>query len=388
MSEAPRRHWLRRVVIGVASFVVVFYLGGGFYFSGVLNEEALDGAARRASLDPVYDLVVTEIDGQRITLSPEDDPGFLTDEGVYGLTWEGGYGQIGAIVKERHGEVEREFSLVSGSPPSEGTPAELEVRAWPDPESAGVTSEDVSIETPLGSEPAWFVPGDRDTWAIVVHGNSTSRLDGLRMTPILADLGYPTLVISYRNDAGGPEDPSGRLKYGLTEWEDLDASVRYAVEQGARRVVLVGYSMGGGIVMAFLQRSELSSLVDAVILDAPMLDFSETVDDNASRETLPVIGLPLPSSLTATAKRIADMRFDIGWDELNYLATPKRYRVPFLVFHGTADTTVPIATSEEFAELRPQLVTLVRCQKAEHIACWNRDPDGYAVHVRSFLDAL
>jgi pimeloyl-ACP methyl ester carboxylesterase len=387
MTDAPHRHRLRRLLIGLSAFAVIFYLGGGFYFSNVLNEEALDGAARRASLDPVYDLVVTDVAGQRITLSPEGDPGQLTDDGVFGLTWEGGYGQVGAILKERDGSVEREFSLVSGSPPSKGTTAELEVRAWPDPESAGVTSVDVSVETPLGSQPAWFVPGDRDAWAIVVHGNSTSRLDGLRMVPILADLGYPTLVISYRNDAGGPADPSGRLKYGLTEWEDLEASVRYVVEQGARRVVLIGYSMGGGVVMAFLQRSDLAGLVDAVILDAPMLDFSTTVDDNASRETLPVVGLPLPPSLTATAKWIADRRFDIGWDELDYLATPKRYRVPFLVFHGTADTTVPIATSEEFAELRPKLVTLVRCPKVEHIACWNQDPDAYAGRVNSFLGA-
>jgi len=56
------------------------------------------------------------------------------------------------------------------------------------------------------------------------------------------------------------------------------------------------------------------------------------------------------------------------------------------VFHGTADTTVPIATSEAFAELRPDLVTLVRCPEAEHIACWNLDPEAYAAAVTSFLE--
>jgi hypothetical protein len=43
-------------------------------------------------------------------------------------------------------------------------------------------------------------------------------------------------------------------------------------------------------------------------LDAPMLDFSQTIDDNASRERLPLIGTPRPPGLTATAKLIARLR--------------------------------------------------------------------------------
>ena len=104
--------------------------------------------------------------------------------------------------------------------------------------------------------------------------------------------------------------------------------VRYALDQGSDGVVLDGYSMGGGIVMAFLQRSELAGEVRAVILDAPMLDFSTTVDDNASRETLPVIGAPLPSSLTAVAKWMADRRFDVDWPALDYLDDRAATRLP------------------------------------------------------------
>ena len=124
---------------------------------------------------------------------------------------------------------------------------------------------------------------------------------------------------TYRNDTGAPEDPSGKLRYGLTEWRDLEAAVQYALDSGATDVVLAGYSMGGGVIMAFLQRSKLRDDVRAVILDAPMLDFSATVDDNASREE-DVPGVPLPSSLTAVAKQIAAWRFGVEWDQLNYLA--------------------------------------------------------------------
>jgi pimeloyl-ACP methyl ester carboxylesterase len=385
-EPAPRRRWPRRLLIGVLAFLVVFYVGGGFYFSNVLNERALDGSARRASLDPDYDLVVRDVAGRAITITPDGDPGDLDQEGVFGLRWEGGYGQVSHILDTEGDAITRRFLLISGGPPSDGTPAELEVRAWPDPESAGLASQDVVVNGPLGEYPAWFVPGTRDTWAIVVHGNSMSRLDGLRMVPITVDAGFPTLVPTYRNDTGAPEDPSGKLRYGLTEWRDLEAAVRYALDNGAKDVVLAGYSMGGGVIMAFLQRSKLRKEVRAVILDAPMLDFSATVDDNASREDV-VPGVPLPSSLTAVAKQIAAWRFGVEWDQLNYLANgAKRYDVPILIFHGTADTTVPIATSEAFAKLRPDIVTLVPCPEAEHIACWNLDPEAYATAVTHFLE--
>jgi pimeloyl-ACP methyl ester carboxylesterase len=385
-EPAPRRRWPRRLLIGVLAFLVVFYVGGGFYFSNVLNERALDGSARRASLDPDYDLVVRDVAGRAITITPDGDPGDLDQEGVFGLRWEGGYGQVSHILSTEGDAITRRFLLISGGPPSDGTPAELEVRAWPDPESAGLASQDVVVNGPLGEYPAWFVPGTRDTWAIVVHGNSMSRLDGLRIVPITVDAGFPTLVPTYRNDTGAPEDPSGKLRYGLTEWRDLEAAVRYALDNGAKDVVLAGYSMGGGVIMAFLQRSKLRKEVRAVILDAPMLDFSATVDDNASREDV-VPGVPLPSSLTAVAKQIAAWRFGVEWNQLNYLANgAKRYDVPILIFHGTSDTTVPIATSEAFAKLRPDIVTLVPCPEAEHIACWNLDPEAYATAVTHFLE--
>ncbi len=282
----------------------------------------------------------------------------------------------------------RALTLVDGTLPLPETPAELDVRAFPmAPGDSGLGLTAITVAGPLGSYPAWFGAAEGATWAIVVHGNSLSPADGLRAVPILAEAGYPTLVATYRNDPGAPEDPSGKLRYGLTEWQDLEAMVAFALDQGSDGVVLDGYSMGGGIVMAFLQRSGLAGDVRAVILDAPMLDFSSTVDDNASRETLPVIGLPLPSSLTATAKWIADLRFGVDWAALDYLGDTSRYRVDFLVFHGTDDTTVPIATSRAFVSLLPSQVELVECQGAEHIGCWNLDPDGYAERIGRFLSS-
>jgi len=50
------------------------------------------------------------------------------------------------------------------------------------------------------------------------------------------------------------------------------------VDHGATKLLLIGYSMGGGIVVSFLYQSALADRVVGVILDAPMLDFEATVD--------------------------------------------------------------------------------------------------------------
>jgi uncharacterized protein len=397
-ARRRRRRWPWVVAAGVMGLVGLFYGAGGYHFSNVIDERALDAASIRAAtqaLDP--DVEITDLRDEletggsaTVSFRPLDDDLGVALLGVQGLRWSDGYGRIAAAPGEatiaEPGVMVSGFTLVSGTLPSPGTLAELDVRVYPmDPLASGMGLEEVTVSGPLGKYPAWIAGADGPTWAIVVHGNSLSPADGLRMVPILTRAGFPALVASYRNDPGAPEDASGKLRYGLTEWRDLEAMVTYALEQGSDGVVLDGYSMGGGIVMAFLQRSALASEVRAVVLDAPMLDFSFTVDDNATRETLPIGRLPLPSSLTAVAKAIAGVRFDVDWSSLDYLADTGAYRVPFLVFHGTGDTTVPIETSRRFAGLLPQQVELVECERAEHIGCWNLDPDAYAVTVQRFL---
>jgi uncharacterized protein len=369
------------------ALIAAAYAGGGWYFANEIHARALDGAERRASLAVDPDVRIVSIGEETVTLAPIDDdpPPELETPGLWGLRWANGSGQLGDIVGEAGAEIERSFSILQGDPPGPGTPAEIDARAFPDARTAGVQVRQVFVRGPLGRYPAWFEPGDRKTWVVLVHGNSMSRLDNVRLLPALRNAGYPTLTITYRNDAGAPEDPSGLLRYGLTEWKDLEAAVEYAIGRGSTGVVLMGVSMGGGVIAAFLERSGLAEEVRALVLDAPMLDFSRTIDDNASRERLPGIGTPLPPGLAATAKLIARLRWGIEWSDLDYLEHPGMFSMPILVFHGTQDETVPIATSDEFKRLVPE-IQLVRCPGAGHIECWNLDPQAYESKMISFLD--
>jgi len=213
------------------------------------------------------------------------------------------------------------------------------------------------------------------------------RLEPLRALGPAISLGLPSLVIGYRNDAGAPADPSGQYGYGATEWQDLAAAVDYAVGHGAESVVLFGSSMGGGIVAAFLERSESARLVRGVVLDSPMLDLRATVEHGAAQRELPVLGTEIPGVLTATAEWIAGRRYDLDWDAVDYL--PGDWlTVPALVFHGTADDVVPIATTDALRRAHPALVEEVRVDGATHVASWNADPGVYEEREAAFLGCV
>ena len=255
----------------------------------------------------------------------------------------------------------------------------------------GIPFEEVSFSSPLGEFPAWLVSGDRPTWVIFVHGRNGrrgSRRGASRMLPSVTELSITSLIINYRNDEGVPANPDGYHWFGETEWTDLEGAAKYALDQGAEGLVLVGHSMGGSIVASFLYRSPLADKVRGVILDAPMLDFGATVDHGAGQRSLPVVGLPIPGILTLVAKRLASFRFGIDFEALNYLRRAEELSAPVLLFHGDADKTVPVTASDALAKARPDIVEYVRDAGVGHTRSWNADPAAYEAAVKKFLRGL
>lgn len=388
-GAAVRAHHERRValVVGVVLAVLVglFYLGGGWYFSGRISSGALDYSPSTGT--PTYNLMITALRPGEITLAATGDaPLALTQPSSYALQWPGGSGEVGPP-SSTQGDVTRPLSGVVGTPPTVGTPAALE-RDWylGDPEtSLGLAFSDVTVAGPLGGLPAWYVPAAGTTMAILVHGKGGLRREMLRTLPLVHAAGMPALVLTYRGDLGTAPDPSGHYGFGATEWPDLQAAVDWATAHGAAHVVLVANSMGGAIVAAFLQHSDRASQVSGVLLDSAMLDLSETVSLGASQTTLPVLGLPVPGSLTWVAERIAGIRYGVDWTALDYVSDTSWVKVPMLAVHGTSDPTVPVSVSRRFAASNPGLVDYQEFPDAAHVESWNTDRARFETAVSGFL---
>jgi len=368
---------------------LVFFAGGGWFYSGEIEDGAL------ASVPPEAPDLHTEVlavgDG---TITLARDPGApeaLTTPGTWGLIWAGGgYGRLGAIRSQAPDRVERAFRRLRGPAPRVGDRTAVDGYAWPaDPAlAAGRPAREVSYPSPVGPTPAWRVDGPRDTWVILVHGYNAARTETLRTLATVAGLGYPALAISYRNDPGAPRTPDGLRHWGATEWRDVEAATRYALDQGAAGVVLAGYSMGGAVVASFLLSSPLAARVRGVVLDAPALDLGAVIDHGAEDRELPVLGTPVPPALTEVAKGIAGLRYDLDWGTLDYVDRAGGLAAPILLFHQGGDPTVPVAVSERLARARPDLVRFERFGGDGHVQSWNVDRPRYERALRAFLDRV
>jgi len=378
-----RRRW-RFIAYFVLALVILLHLGGGFYFADQLRIDALIPE----SGEQVFDISVTEVGAGTIGLrAVEGEDSDLTAAGVLGIDWATGYGQLGEVLSEAtDGGVVRSITRTDGEPPEGGMLADIEGAAFPgNPDRAfGLSYTEVQFDTPLGAMNAWEILAPSSLWVIHVHGLGAPRSEALRAVRTIADEGHPQLVINYRNDPGEPADPSGYYGYGQTEWEDVAGAVAYAVERGADGVALVGYSTGAAHIASYLYRSPDSHVV-AAVFDSPNLDFEETVNLGASQRRLPLIPLPLPGTLVWTAKRFSSIRFGINWAAIDYVSRAELLSVPVLVFHGTDDDTVPLSSSQEFFEARPDLVRLVIVPGAGHVRSWNISPEAYERRLGEFL---
>ena len=371
----------RRVLLALATstaLLMVALIGSGWYFSDVLWRDGLAVDHQR-----LPDIRVLQVQDRTVTLEATDanKATDLGKEGTFGLEWSGGYGRLGPIRKIAGREVSREFTPLIGAP-GVGTAARLDGWAYPgDPAVAfGLPFQEVVYESPLGPLPAWRVAGGK-TWAILVHGKNADRREALRTVPSIARVGLSSLTITYRNDERATASPEGIHRFGATEWEDLEGAAKFAVTNGADSLVLVGYSMGGAIVASFLSRSALADRVQGVILDSPVLNFGAAVEYGAARRRV-------PAPVTAVAQRLATLRFGVNWSALDYAGAGNGLRVPTLLFHGDADSQVPVAGSDAFAAAHPSLVTYLRTPGAEHVRSWNVDPLRYETAVTEFLRGL
>jgi pimeloyl-ACP methyl ester carboxylesterase len=388
-----RRPRPRRLLLGGAAAVLVlvlaFFAGGGWLYASEIHEGAL--ASRPPSPPAALATEVLAVGGRSITLARDPaSPPELTAAGTWGLRWAAGYGQLGPVMSLRTDRVVRAFTRLQGRPPRVGERSGVDAYAYPaDPAvAAGRPAREVSYPSPLGPAPAWLVGGRRDTWVILVHGYNAARAETLRLLATAAGQGYPALVIGYRNDQGAPRSPDGLRRWGATEWRDLEAATRFAVDRGAGGVVLAGFSMGAAVVTSFLLESPLAGRVRGVVMDSPAIDLGEVIDQGASGRQLPVLGVPLPPALTVVAKGIAGLRYDLDWGRLDYLDRVGRLAAPMLVLHQAGDPTVPVSISEALAAARPDLVTFERFGGDGHVRAWNLDRPRYERAVRAFLERV
>lgn len=400
MVQGARRSAVGRIGIrlGIAAFAAV---GAAAVATGVLSvivaRAIIVPPSRRAD-----DIPVLGVDLARglIVLGSTPDSRL---PGRYSFWFAGdtGHARLGEIVELDERRVTRRILGVDFGALDRAVRGR--VSGWVDlhAEDLGRPYREVVVETPLGGAPAWHIPAPGEEaerpdaavnprWVIQVHGRAVRRAETLRAVAPFADMGFDSLLVSYRNDGEAPRSPDHRYALGDREWEDVDAAMRYAVDNGARELVLMGWSMGGATVLQALTRSPLAHHVVGVVLESPVVDWIVTLEFQAAARHLP---RPVRLGVFALFRErwgrfFTGLAEPLDFERLDFVARARELESPVLILHSDDDGFVPSDASRALAAARPDLVRLETFTVARHTKLWNFDPERWEGVIRDWLAEL
>ena len=400
--------------LGYLLIILIFIIlgGAGWFFSGVTYEVGLNPEFENTAEVGVAEdrVIIEDLSQKTISLNVQEEMwGVMLEDGIYGVLGENGSAVVSSILSLEGDIITREILQINGELKigervSSSSLLKIENGKYSilgtndyegidesgkyTPKSVSDTDyEYIEYESDLGMFPAYLTSEGETGVVIFVHGfRGAFERDFTAMlrAPDFENLGYRSMIISYRNDANAPKDPSGLYQYGVTEWIDLDNAIKY-VEQNINpdRIVLWGTSGGGGPVTSWLQNNPDSDRVDGIIFEAPVISFWESVEVNG-KARYPFI----PELFFPYIKLFTEVRYGVDFDTMDFRDALVKSEVPVLLFHGDDDEWVPVDMSDYIADNRRTNFTYIRMSNVGHVTSWNADPVRYIFEIEKFLKSL
>jgi alpha-beta hydrolase superfamily lysophospholipase len=315
--------------------------------------------------------------------------------GEYSLFFDShaGHARLGDVLGVAPGSVTRALLGVYSGDLAAARTGRLSGWLYRTPADQGLAFENVLVPTTAGDAPAWLVPGETAEeaggakWVIQVHGRGVTREEGLRAVPVFRAAGYTSLLISYRNDGEAPRSSDGRYGLGDTEWLDVEAAIEFALRRGAGEVVLMGWSMGGAIVLQTATRTRHRDRIRGLVLDSPVIDWADVVAHQGTLARLPVAIARGAMHVMGSkwGRLLTGQSAPIDFARLNFVARADELVLPILLLHSDDDGFVPVTGSRTLARSRPDIVTFVPFTVARHTKLFNYDPEGWSDAIRNWL---
>jgi len=383
VQEAARSAGFVALGAGIAAAAVTTAVIGGFV--AAVARAVVTPDRKRAERVPIH--AVDPVRGT-VTLERTADTEL---QGRYSLWFGGGTGhmRVGEVLGVTDTTVTRRVIAIDAGDPTGARRGRWGGWFYLTPQELDVPVEDVDVPTPNGPAPAWVVRADDPDapWAVLVHGRGVTRAETIRAVPVFRAAGYSVVLASWRNDGVAPRSVDGRYGLGSTEWEDIDAVLRWLAGEGAGSVVLMGWSMGGAVVLQTLVRSGFAGLVDGVVLESPVVDWHAVLKSQSQLLRLPRPVRKVAQRLlrTPVLHRLTGLRQPVDLRELDMVARADEFAVPVLILHSDDDGFVPSSASHRLAAARPDLVRLEVQTTARHTKLWNHDADWFDARILAWL---
>lgn len=188
----------------------------------------------------------------------------------------------------------------------------------------------------------WDITGAKPDGPTVImtHGWGSSRIAGLKR--IQAFTNHASRMILW--DLPGHGDSQGNTNLGASEHNDLESIIQWTDPK--HQLVLVGWSMGAGVSLAYANQASKADSLAGIICEAPYID-----PLTPARNVIRLRGVPFRFNLPPTMW-ILGMLFGVGpkWTGFARDEHAKAIKEPILILHGSNDPVCPIAHGQQIKE--------------------------------------
>ncbi len=248
------------------------------------------------------------------------------------------------------------------------------------PKDLGYDYEDVWITSRDGLRlHAWWIDRGSDKTVLPLHGYTVSKWEENYMKPvmkILLDAGYNVLAFDFR--AHGKSEGK-HTTVGDRELIDLMSAIDWLLSNhpgSARKIGLIGYSMGGIVTIRALGED---GRITCGIADSPPIDMDKT----AARGLRYFANLPqwLYPIIKPWVTAISEGRV------INIMRYADKVRKPLLLIAGSKDPLVTPEEIKEFAKRNEKVNPHIQLwvTEAEHVRTINLAPEEYKQRILEFL---
>ena len=203
------------------------------------------------------------------------------------------------------------------------------------PENYGLTAEAAEFQSGDGvTLRGWYIPAEDAVKTIIVCSGANGSLDAdMPVAAWLHEAGFNVLLFNWR--AHGQSEGEV-VTLGFNERYDLIAAVQFAKAQGAERIGVLGFSMGGTVA---IDTAAVYEDINAVVADSPFVTIVSAVAGG-------LIERGLHKDLAYVVARLllitACVRTQLNLFEIDVAPWIKRVAPrPLLLIFGEQDVIVP-----------------------------------------------
>lgn len=233
--------------------------------------------------------------------------------------------------------------------------------------------------------PAIFIKNPKGSdLAVMVHGMGGTKYSMYQQGEVLYDLGYSLLIYDQRNSGDNMCESS---TFGVLESYDCLDALDYVKKNlnENNNILLYGQSYGGATALIAASRDD--SNIDYLVLDCPVADSNELVDEvfkNVEKKQ----GLPA-WIMRFTGNIFLKLKLGFSLDDIDASKWAKDANIksPTLIINSDSDTVTPYHMGEEIYEaIGNNKKELYTAKGYGHLKFSETNPEEFKKVLKDFLD--